>query len=135
MSRVFWQGALTGIVVGMPLDLIFGKYLGLATYLLGFSPFFLLLLGALGWGLFAANILLMQQARLLHFFFWAMFVAGVSEVINLFFPLFTYPFSYASIEYVSIAFGSLLVLAIVIALAFHILFGRRFVFLDNVIKR
>ena len=135
VPRVLWQGVLCGVLIGPPLDLIFGQYLGLCTYLLGFGPLFLILLGAFGWGLFAANILLMQQARLLHFCVWAMFVAGVSEVLNLFLPLWTYPFAVPSIEYVSIAFASLLVLAIAIALAFHVFFGYRFVFVDNVIKR
>lgn len=135
VPRVLWQGALSGIVFGPLCDLIGGKYFGLGTYLLGFGPLFLILLGLLGWGLGAANILLMQQARLQHFCIWMMLVIVVSEILNLFFPLWTFPFAYTSIEYVIIALLSPLVWAIAVALVWHILFGYRFTFIDTVFKK
>ncbi|MBI2612466.1 hypothetical protein HYW59_01475 [Candidatus Kaiserbacteria bacterium] len=135
VPRVLWQGALTGLVYGPPVDLIVGKYLGIGTYLLGFGPFFLILLAVLGWGLFAANILLMQQARLLHFCSWAMVVIVVSEVINLFFPSWTWPFAYASIEFLIMALIAPLVLGMIVALAWQVLFGYRFAFIEAVLKR
>ena len=134
VPRVLWQGALTGIVYGPPVDLIVGKYLGIGTYLLGFGPFFLILLAVLGWGLGFANIFLMQRARLLHFCIWMMIVIVVSEILNVFLPLWTWPFAMLSVEYVIMALVAPLVLAMIVALAWHVLFGYRFVFIDNVIK-
>jgi len=134
VPRVLWQGAISGIVFGPLCDLIGGKYLGLGTYLLGFGPLFMILLGILGWGLFAANILLMQHARFLHFFFWNIIIIVISEIINLFFPYWTYPFPMLSIEFLIVLFSPL-VLATAVALAWQVLFGYRFVFIDNVIKK
>lgn len=135
VPRVLWRGALSGLVFGLPSDLIGGQYFGLATYLLGFGPLFLIPLAILGWGLGAANVLLMQKAGLLHFCLWMMVVIMVSEVVNRFFPLWTFPFANASIEYVIIALLSPLVWGMAVALAWHMLFGYRFVFVDNVLKR
>ncbi|MBI4093584.1 hypothetical protein HY417_01345 [Candidatus Kaiserbacteria bacterium] len=135
VPRVLWQGAISGLIVGPPVDLIFGKYLGIGTYLLGFGPFFLILLAIFGWGLGFANIFLMQHARLLHFCIWMMIVIVVSEILNLFLPLWTWPFAMLSIEYVMIALIAPLALAMAIALAWHQFFGYRFAFIDNVLKR
>ncbi len=135
VPRALWQGALCGIVLGPPLDLIFGKYLGLATYLLGFGPFFLILLGVLGWGIGFANIFLMQQARFLHFSAWMMVVIVTSEILNLFFPLYTFPFAYTSIEYVIVALAAPLALTMAVAFAWHTLFKYRFVFISNIIGK
>lgn len=135
VPRVLSLGALSGLLVGPPVDLIIGKYLGIGTYLLGFGPFFLILLAIFGWGLGFANIFLMQQARLLHFCIWMMIVIVTSEIFNLFLPLWTWPFAMQSIEYVIMALIAPLVLSMAIALVWHILFGYRFAFIDNVLKR
>lgn len=135
VPRILWQGAYSGIVPGLLCDLIFGKYLGLATYALGFGPLVLILNAVLLYGLFAANVLLMQKARLLHFLLWMTGVVAAFEITNLFFLVYTYAFPVPSIEYMLLAFVAPLVLAIVIAISWHVLFGYRFVFIDNVIKR
>ena len=135
VPRILWLGVLSGIVPGLLCDVIFGKYLGLASYALGFGPLFLILNAVFGYGLFAANTLLMQQARLLHFCVWTTIVVAVYEILNLFLPSWTYPFAVPSVEYVIIAFGAPLGLAIVIATSWHVLFGYRFIFIDNITKR
>ena len=134
VPRILWQGAITGIVFGPLFDLI-GKYLDLFSYALGFGPFFLTLNAILLYGLFFAHVLLMRQARLLHFCIWTTVVVAVFEITNLFIPLWTYTFAVPSFEYFIIAFGAPLGLAMVIAAAWQILFGYQFVFIDNVIKR
>ena len=134
VPRALWQGALSGIMVGPPVDLIVGKYLGIGTYLLGFGPLFLIPLAILGWGLGFANIFLMQNARLLHFCIWMMIVIVTSEIFNLFLPLWTWPFAFASFEYVMLALVAPLLLAMFIALAWQVVFGYRFVFIYNILK-
>ena len=134
VPRVLWRGAITGIVFGPLFDLT-GKYLGLVSYALGFGPFFLILNAILLYGLFFANILLMRQARLLHFFLWTTIVVAVFETTNLFIRLWTYTFAVPSLEYFIIAFGAPLGLAMIIAITWHVLFGYRFVFIDNVTKK
>lgn len=135
VPRILWQGAYSGIVPGLLCDLIGVKYIGLATYALGFGPFFLILNAILLYGLFAANTLLMQQARLLHFCIWMTVVVAAFEITNLYFLMYTYAFVVPSIEYVLVAFVAPLVLAIAIAISWHVLFGYRFMFIDNVIKK
>ena len=135
VPRILWQGAVSGIVPGLLCDLLFGKYLGLAWYTLGFGPLFLILNAALLYGIFAANMLLMQQARLLYFCIWTVVVTAVFEITNLFFRSYTYTFAVPSPEYVIVAFAGPIGVAIVIALAWHVLFGYRFRFIDVVIMR
>ncbi len=134
IPHVLWQGAITGIVFGPLFDLI-GKYLGLFSYALGFSPFFLALNAILLYGLFFANIMLMRHARLLHFCIWTTVVVAVFEITNVFIRLWTYTFAVPSLEYFIIAFGAPLGLTMIIALAWHQLLGHRFVFIDNIIKQ
>ena len=134
VPRILWQGAITGIVFGPLFDLI-GKYLGLFSYALGFGLLFLTLNAILLYGLFFANILLMRQARLLHFCIWTTVVVAVFEITNLFIRLWTYTFAVPSLEYFIIAFGAPLGLATIIALAWQVLFGYRFFFIDTLLKK
>jgi len=134
VPRILWHGALTGLVIGIPSDLLGVKYLGLASYELGLGPAFLIFNGLFGYGLFAANILLMQKARLWQFGIWTVIVTAGFEITNLFTHSWTYSFLVPSIEYWIIAFGFPLAAAIVIAGAWQILFKYRFVFIGNVIK-
>ena len=135
IPRILWYGALTGLVIGIPSDLLGVKYLGLASYALGLGPLFLIFNGFVGYGIFAANILLMQKARLWHFCVWTIVVTAGFEVTNLFTHSWTYSFPVPSIEYWIVAFGFPLLVAVTIAEAWHFLFKHRFVFIDNVIKR
>lgn len=124
-------GAFSGIVPGLLCDLIFGKYLGLASYALGFGPFFLIINALCGYGIFAANILLMQRVRILHFFIWTMIVTAIFEITNLYVHVYTYSFAVPSTEYWIVAFVGPFIMAIIIALAWHKLFTYRFAFISN----
>ena len=133
--RILLLGALSGIVPGLLCDLIFGKYLGIGFYTLGFGLPFLMLNAVLGYGLFAANILLLQRARFLNFCIWIGVITAVFEITNLYFPVWTYAFAVPSFEYWLIAFGGPLELAIVIAISWHVLLRYRFFFIDNLRKK
>lgn len=135
VPRILGWGIFSGIVPGLLFDLIFGKFFGLFSYTLGFGLFFLTLNAALLYGLFAANMLLMQRARLAHFFIWTMIVGAVFEITNLFVPLWTWEFAVPSVEFLivflAVNFGG----AILIAVAWHVLLGHRFFFIDNLFKK
>ncbi len=135
VPRILLLGGLSGIVPGLLADLIFGKYLGVGFYMLGFGPLFLIINAVLGYGLFAANVYLLRQARFLHFCIWIGVITAVFEITNLYFPVWTYAFAVPSFEYWTIAFGGPLELAIAIAIAWHILFKYRFAFIDNLLKK
>jgi hypothetical protein len=121
VSRILLWGALTGLVLGPVLDLVFCKLVNLCTYTLGFGTFFLILNGVLLYGLFAANTLLMQQAKFLHYFVWTLAVAAVFEVVNLFIPVWTYTFPVPSLEFFAIVSLGNLGAAFLITLIWHLL--------------
>lgn len=139
--RILGQGVISGIVLGIVFDLVFGTYFGFWSYALGFGVFFLTLNAALVYGIFAAHVLLMQRARITTFFIWTMMVAVVFEITNLFFHAWTYHFfrgwawetevsSFALLAGLPIAyFGT----AFLVAVVWHIFFGRRFLFIDNLL--
>lgn len=127
--RVLALGALIGIVFGLPLDLIAGKYFGLYTYTLGFSAIFLTLNWVLLNGLFAANTLLAQRLRLPYFFLWSVVLMAVHEVPNYFFRVWTWQFSFPPIEHVIVLLVGYFVGAAVGAVVWRVCFGYRFTLL------
>lgn len=135
VPRILGKSVLSGIVLGLLLDLIFGKFFGLYSYTLGFGAFFLILNAAFLYGLFVANTLLMQRARLVHFYIWIMVVAAVFEITNLLFHMWTWEFVLPSIEFLIfisvVNFGS----AILVATIWHIFLGHRFLFIYNLLKK
>ena len=136
VPRILGQGVLSGIVLGLLFDLIFGKFFGLFSYALGFGALFLPLNAALFYGLFAANTLLMQQVRLPHFFIWTMVVGAVTEITNLFLPLWTWKFSsLPPIEYLIVLSAGYFGVAILVAAVWHIFLGRRFFIIDALLKK
>ena len=136
IPHILGRGFLIGIVLGLLFELGLGKFLGFWSNTLGFGIFFLTLNTALLYGLFAANTLLMQQTRLIHFYIWTMIVAGVSEITNIFFHMFTWEFSYLPpIEYLIILSAGYFGGAIFVAIISHVFFGRHFFFLDNLFKK
>jgi len=139
VPRILGKSVLGGIVFGLLFDLIFGKFLGLWSYTLGFDALFLILSAALMYGLFMANILLMQRVQLLHFFVWAIVMGVVLEITNYFFLVWTYHFFpvgavASSIEFfigLSLDFGT----AIFVAVIWHVFIGNHFLFIDNLLKK
>ncbi len=125
--------------MGLLYDLVLGKFFGLASYALGFGVFFLIINGALSYGLFAASTLLMQRARLQYFFPWIIALIAVYEITNHFFPVWTWKFAYLPVYFPFIEFLSILLFgyfggAMFVAVLSHAFFGRRFFFIDNLLK-
>lgn len=135
VPSILGKSVLGGIVLGLLFDIIFGKFFGLYSYTLGFGAFFLIFNAALLYGLFVANTLIMQRARLSHFFVWTMIVAAVFEITNIFFHMWTWEFVLPPIEFLifisAVNFGP----AILVAVVWHIFLGRRFLFIDNLFKK
>ena len=132
IPHILGRGLLSGIVLGLLFELGLGQFLGLWSNTLGFGTFFLMLNVALLYGLFAANTLLMQRARLIHFYTWTMIVAVVSEITNLFFHMFTWEFtSLPLIKYLIVLSVGYFVGALLIAMTWHILLQYRFRFLTR----
>ena len=134
--RILERGVVSGIALGLFFELVLGKIFGLWLNTLGFDVLFLTLNIALLYGLFAANTLLMQQARLAHFYIWTMIVGAVSEITNLFFPMFAWGFAYLPpVEYLFVLsigyFGG----AVLVAAVWHVFLGRRFFFISNLLKK
>lgn len=136
VPRILGKGVLSGIVLGLLFDLIFGKFFSLFSYTLGFGVLFITFNAALFYGLFVANILLMQQVRLQHFYIWTMVVGAVTEITNLFVSLWSWEFaSLPLIEYLIVLSAGYFGVAILIATVWHIFLGNRFLFIDNLLKK
>lgn len=132
IPEILGRGLISGIVLGLLFELGLGKFLGFWSNTLGFGAFFLMLNVTLLYGLFAANTLLMQRTRLIYFYIWIMIVAAVSEITNIFFPMFTWKFtSLPLVEYLIVLSAGYFVGAILIAMTWHILFHYRFRFLTR----
>lgn len=136
IPRILGKGVLSGIVLGLLFDLIFGKFFSLFSYTLGFGALFITFNAALFYGLFVANILLMQQVRLQHFYIWTMVVGAVTEITNLFVSLWSWKFaSLPTIEYLIVLSAGYFGVAILVATIWHVFLGRRFLFIDNLFKK
>lgn len=135
VPRIFGWGALIGIVFGLPLDLIAGKFFGLYMYTLGFGAIFLTLNWVFLNGLFAANTLLAQRLRLPYFFLWTVVLMAAHEVPNYFFRVWTWQFSFPPIEHVIVLLVGYFVGATVGAVVWRVCFGRRFIFMGNLLKK
>jgi len=134
--NILGRGILGGIVLGLIFELGLGKFLGFWSNALGFGTFFLVLNIVILYGLFAANTLLMYQARLIYFYLWTMILAAVSEITNIFFHMFTWEFTYLpTIKYLIVLSAGYFGGAIFIAIFSHIFLGRRFLFIDNLFKK
>jgi hypothetical protein len=133
---ILYRGIFSGVLLGLLFELGLGKVLGLWSNTLGFGTFFLTLNIALLYGLFAANVLLMQRARLAHFYIWTMVVAGVSEITNLYFHMFTWEFKYLpTVEYIGLLSVGYFGGAILVAIVWHMFTEYRFLFIDNLLKK
>ena len=87
VPHILIKGIMIGIIFGLPFDLILGEFLNFHSYILGFSISFLVLNTAISYGLFAANILLLEQMKFSYFCIWTICIMVVYEITNLFFPV------------------------------------------------
>ena len=140
MPRILGLGVCIGVVMGLLYDLVLGKFLGLASYTLGFGAFFLIVNGALSYGLFAASTLLMQHARLRYFFPWIIVLIAVYEITNHFFRVWTWEFTHLLVYLPPIEFLLILLVgyfggAMFVAVLSYAFLGCRFFFIDNLLKK
>ena len=140
VPRILGVGVCIGIVMGLLYDLVLGKFFGLASYTLGFGVVFLIINGALSYGLFAASTLLMQRARLRDFFPWLIALIAVYEITNYFFRVWTWEFEHMLVYFPSIEFLLILLIgyfggAMFVAMLSHTFLGRRFFFIDNLLRK
>ena len=75
-----------GIVIGLPfglvIDLVWGKWVGVFTYQLGFVPWFLLLNGLFSYGVWMANVLLLRKSNFDKLYCMSFLLAVVYETTN-----------------------------------------------------
>jgi hypothetical protein len=91
-KRIVVMGIVAGALFGIAFDLIVGQYLGIFNYHLGFELPFLLVNGALSYGLWMLTVLLLQRDRLIAFCGRVIFIGFVYEVSNYFFPVWAWTF-------------------------------------------
>jgi Na+/citrate or Na+/malate symporter len=129
IPKIVAQGLCIGVIFGVAFDLVVGKVLGVYSYELGFNFTFLVINGALSYGLMQANTLLMQRAAFLHFYIWTLVVGVVYEVTNALFRVWTWEFSTPFIEVLVVHTVGYIGLATLMAFIWHIFLGHRFVFI------
>ncbi len=135
VPRILGWGVLTGIVIGLLSDLVYGKSFGLWSYTLGYGALTLIPIAAAVYGLFAAHILLMQQARLRHFFVWTMITMAGYEIINYFFRVWTYKLELPILGLFIFLMVGYFITAVFVAAFWHVFLKHRFLFVDMLIKK
>ncbi len=127
IPSILRRGILSGLILGLFFDLLLGKYLRGWSYTLGFGALFLILNATLVYGLFSANILLMRKVRLMPFLIWTILMGMMLDITNFFFPVWKWSFSYISVEFLFVFFVGNIGTAILVALVWHVFFGKRFI--------
>ncbi len=135
LLQILLGGMFTGIVIGLLSDLLWGKFFDLWSYSLGYSAFALILTAAFVYGLFAANVLLLQQARLSRFFVWVMIIMAAYEIANHFFRVWTYELSLPLFGFLLFLIVGYLATAVFVAVVWNFFLGYKFLFIDTLVKR
>lgn len=122
---------LLGLVFGYPFDLLFGNYLGIYQYHLGFGALFLLVNGILSFGLMFATVFLLSRETFSRFYLWTIAIAMVYETTNYFFPVWQWTFGsgflYQELIVVGAAYCGLSLLK---AITIQIVLRTQFLFLN-----
>lgn len=92
LGRVIVTSIPLGIALGVATDLILGAHLGVYGYYLPMSPMFLIINGALAYGLMTATVRLIPLEPFLSFCAWALLICAVYELANLVFPVWYWSF-------------------------------------------
>jgi len=109
VPQVLIKGILIGLIFGLSFDFVFGKLLGLHSYILGFGMPFLVLNTAVSYGFFSANILLLERIRFPHFYIWTIFIMVIYEITNFFFPVWNWGFTLEPFQFLLVlSFGYIL---------------------------
>lgn len=124
--RILALGVITGLVFGLAFDLVGGMLIGLHSYELGFSPFFLVINAALSYGVFAATVLLLQRVSTVPLFAWILLIVTGYEGVNMFFPVWSWVFASPTIQFVIILLVGYSAGTFFIASIWHFLLGYKF---------
>ncbi len=129
LPKILLLGCGIGVVFGIGFDLFVGHFLGLYSYLLGFTFPFLFWNGLLSYGFMQANVLLMQTAKIWHFYIWSVIVGLAYEITNYFYPVWSWEFSSGLLEYLIVVFVLYAGLSLLMALIWHVVLGHKFSFI------
>ena len=92
LSNILFKSALIGLVFGILFDLVFGQFLHLFGYSLGFGTFFLCVNGALSYGLMVATVWLFRHDTFFAFYKKTVYVGIAYELINYLSPVWSWTF-------------------------------------------
>lgn len=81
---------LLGVPFGIGFDLIFGQFLGIYGYVLGFDLPFLVANGFLSFGLAFAALIPLRAVSHREFYVWSIVIGGVYECINYLYPVWSW---------------------------------------------
>lgn len=122
----FKRTAIFGICFGVPFDLVIGSHAGVFEYVLGFNLVFLVVNGALSYGLWAATIMLLRNVSLLLFWKWTATIGAAYEIANYFFPVWRWTFGSAFVEEMVVIAAAYTGLALLIVVALTLTTRLRF---------
>ena len=102
LPQILAKGILIGIIFGLFFDFVFGELLGFHSYILGFNISFLILNATISYGIFSANILLLERMQFPYFYISTIFIMAIYEITNLFFPVWNWKLSLPPIQFLLI---------------------------------
>lgn len=124
--RIAVWSVLLGIVVGIPFDLFFGKYLGIFSYDLSFGIPFLIANGALSYGAMIGTVWALFDKGMLPFYVSILSLGVIYETANSFFPVWEWTFlQNGLIEEIVVVGIAYFVLAILMALLIMLIPRKR----------
>ena len=91
-KRLLLQSMALGVLFGISFDLLVGKYFGVFDYRLGFQPVFLVVNGALSYGLMIATVSLLRAERLARLYGWVVALAVIYELVNHYYSVWRWTF-------------------------------------------
>lgn len=81
-QRLIIRALVLGLVLGVATDYIFGAYLGLFDYTLGFGLPFIVINGIFSYGCMIATVGLLQKCDFIRFYLWTALIGVVYEAGN-----------------------------------------------------
>ena len=135
IPNILKWGIPIGLVIGLLFDLIIGKYLGINSYVLGFGLPFLLINGAVSYGLFAATVFLFKDKHVWSFTGWIVALTLWYELTNYFFPVWKWEFALPAIPFFLVLILGYWWGAMNVALIHHFLLKKKFAIFNKTILR
>ncbi len=92
LFRYLKHGMVLGLPFGIIIDLIFGHWLGLWDYTLGYTWWFLIINGILSYGFMIANVFLLKHHSIINMYTWSVGLGVVYETANYLLPVWEWTF-------------------------------------------